>query len=102
MAEALGDPRRLSRVSTLLGHYFGWIGDQEHAIERLQHALAIACDLGDVVLQLTPNFVLGEAHFSLGNYRQATQFLRQVMAPRTGDLTYERFGWTMVPSVCSR
>jgi len=101
MAEALGDPRRLSRVSALLGHYFHWIGDPEHAIERLQHALAIARDLGDVVLQLTPNFVLGEAHFALGNYRQATQFLRQVIAFLPGDLAYERFGWTMVPSVCS-
>jgi tetratricopeptide (TPR) repeat protein len=102
MAEAMGDPRRLSQVSTLLGHYFGWIGEQEHAIERLQHALDIARDLGDVVLQLGPSFVLGEAHFALGNYRQAAQFLRQVMASLTGDLAYERFGWTMVPSVCSR
>jgi tetratricopeptide (TPR) repeat protein len=78
LAEALGDPRRLSRVSALLGHHFHWIGDHEHAIERLQHALAIACDLGDLgcmLLQLIPNFFLGEAHFALGNYRQATRAL---------------------------
>jgi tetratricopeptide (TPR) repeat protein len=102
MAEALGDPRRLSRVSARLGHYFRWIADQEHAIECSQYALAIARDLGDVLLQLTPNFVLGEAHYELGNYRQATQFLREVIASLTGDLAYERFGWTTVPSVCSR
>jgi len=37
----------------------------------------------------------------MGNYRQATQFLRQVMASLTGDLAYERFGMTAIPSVCS-
>jgi tetratricopeptide (TPR) repeat protein/class 3 adenylate cyclase len=102
MAEALGDPHRLSQVSALLGHYSWGMGDQEHAIECLQHALAIARDLGDVLLQLGPNFILGEVHQALGNYRQAIQFLQQVSTSLTGDLAYERFGWTMVPSVCSR
>jgi tetratricopeptide (TPR) repeat protein len=54
-----------------------------------------------MLLQLIPNFFLGEAHFALGNYRQATQFLRQVMASLTGDLAYERFGMTEAPSICS-
>src|SRR5262249_9380922 len=101
LAEALGESRRLTRVSALLGHYFHWMGDHEHAIKRLQHALTIARDLGDVLLQLTPNFVLGEAHRALGNYPQAIQFLWQVIAFLPDDLAYERFGWTMVPSVCS-
>jgi tetratricopeptide (TPR) repeat protein len=104
LAEALGDPRCMSRVSALLGHHFHWIGDHEHAIERLQHALAIAPDLGNhgyMLLQLIPNFFRGEAHFALGKYRQATRFLRQVMASLTGDLAYERFGMTEAPSICA-
>ena len=104
LAEALGDPRCLSRVSALLGHHFHWIGDHERAIERLQHAFAIACDLGDLgsmLLQLIPTFFLGETHFALGKYRQATRFLQQVRASLTGDLAYERFGMTAAPSICA-
>jgi tetratricopeptide (TPR) repeat protein len=104
LAETLGDPHQLSRVSAFLCHYFHWIGNHEQAIKRLQHALAIACDLSDlgyVPLQLLPDFLLGEAHFALGNYCQATQILRQVRASLTGDLAYERFGFTMVPSVAA-
>jgi tetratricopeptide (TPR) repeat protein len=89
-------------VTSYLGHYFRSVGNQERAIEYLQQALPVALDVGDLLLQISTNFVLGEAHHALGSYRVATQFFRQVIRSLQGDLAYERFGFPAPPGVAAR
>jgi tetratricopeptide (TPR) repeat protein len=47
-------------------------------------------------------FRLGQVQHSLGNYPRAMDFFRQIVAALKGDLMYERFGMTGLPSVFSR
>jgi class 3 adenylate cyclase/tetratricopeptide (TPR) repeat protein len=102
LAQALGDQRRLGRVSASMTHYF-WLACQpDGAIESGQRALEIAEALGDFPLQIDVNFHLGLAYNSLGDYRRALKCLGRNLAFLQGELVRERFGMAGLPSVFSR
>jgi class 3 adenylate cyclase/tetratricopeptide (TPR) repeat protein len=78
LAEALGDQRRLARVSDFMAANFNVLGDHERAIQRGQRAQRVLDDaaaLGVSRLQGATNFHLGAAHYSLGDYRRAIDIL---------------------------
>ncbi len=102
LAQALGDQRRLGRVSASMAHYFWAAGDPERAIIAGQRALEIAEPLGDFALRIEGNFHLGQAYHSLGDYRRALECFGRNVASLQGELVRERFGLPFLPSVHSR
>jgi tetratricopeptide (TPR) repeat protein len=102
LAQALGDQRRLGRVSASMTHYFWLACRPDRAIESGQRALEIAEALDDFPLQIDVNFHLGLAYNSLGDYRRALKCLGRNVASLQGELVRERFGLAGLPSVFSR
>jgi DNA-binding NtrC family response regulator/tetratricopeptide (TPR) repeat protein len=102
LAEALGDHRRLARISAYMAANFHALGDPDRARDSAQHALAIAVALGNFTLQLGPNFYLGLAHCSLGDYHRAIDCFRQAVAFFASTGRRERLGWLAILSVTSR
>jgi tetratricopeptide (TPR) repeat protein len=102
LAEALGDQRRLGRVYSYMTNYYRLIGEYDRALVSGQRALAIATDLGDIVLQIMIHEYLGLLYFPLGNYAQAMEVLKYNMAALTGALVHERLSLAGLPAVVSR
>jgi class 3 adenylate cyclase/tetratricopeptide (TPR) repeat protein len=81
LARELGDRRRLGLVLADMGARLRNVGDHRHALEASQQALDIAGELGDPGLQVEAKYRLAQAHFALGDLRQATSiFLETVQA----------------------
>jgi class 3 adenylate cyclase/tetratricopeptide (TPR) repeat protein len=102
LAEALNDHRRLGQIYTHMARYSWDTGDHEGAVRYGQNALTSATALGDVRLQVMANYRLGQSYYFLGNYGRAIDCLRESVAALEGELRYERFGMTGLPSVHSR
>jgi tetratricopeptide (TPR) repeat protein len=103
LAQGLDDRRRLGQVFTQMTRYFiTTMGEYDRAVASGQRALALATALGDVGLQVQVMFHLGEAHYALGDYHRALDFLRNNVRSLEGELLYERFGMVGPPSVFSR
>ena len=102
LAETLGDPYRLGWVMAYLAAHFGQICELDQALASGQRALAIAADLGDVSLTVTAQHYLGNVYRSLGDYRQAMEFLQKNVACLHGELLQELFGLHALPAVSSR
>lgn len=100
LAEMLGDHRRLGQVSAHMCYSFLWMGDMDQAIKSGRRALASA--LGDLGLEVVTNFRLGQAHFGLGEYRQAIDVLKRTIEQLQGELIRERFGLPVIPSATCR
>ncbi|HSD50572.1 MAG TPA: adenylate cyclase, partial [Candidatus Methylomirabilis sp.] len=102
LAQALGDQRRLGRVSASMTHYH-WVACQpDRAILSGQRALEIAEALGDFPLRIDVSFHLGLSYNSVGDYRRALECLNRNVASLQGELIRERFGLAGLPSVFSR
>ena len=81
LARELGDRRRLGLVLADMGARLRNVGDHRRALEASQQALEIATELGDPDLQIEATYRLAQAHFALGDLRQATSiFLSTVDA----------------------
>jgi class 3 adenylate cyclase/tetratricopeptide (TPR) repeat protein len=81
LARELGDRRRLGLVLADMGARLRNVGDHRHALQASQQALDIASELGDPGLQIEAKYRLAQAHFALGDLRQATLiFLETVQA----------------------
>jgi tetratricopeptide (TPR) repeat protein len=78
------------------------VGEYDAAIERLQHALQIANELGSVGLRAITKFHLGIVSYNLGAYRQAVAVLGENVESLHGDLVRERFGGPSAPALISR
>ena len=102
LAETLGDLYRLGWVMAYLAAHFAQICELDQALASGQRALAIAADLGDVSLTVTAQHYLGNVCRSLGDYRQAIEFLQKNVACLHGELRQERFGLHALPAVSSR
>ena len=102
LAQALGDQRRLGWGAAYMTNCFGDIGDLQRAVEVGQRALALAGTLGDAALQVVTHLFLGRVYYSLGDYPQAIDLLRQNLVALDGALLRERFGLPGLPSVTSR
>ena len=102
LATALGDQRRLGRVSASMATWFWCVGDPERALECGQRALAIAADLDDGALEAVANHRIGEAYVVLGQYRNAAESFGRNLERRTSTPARERFGMAALQSVTSR
>ena len=102
LAQALGDQRRLGRVSASMASCFWWIGDPDSTVECGQRAFAIASALGDDGLEALANHRLGEAYVVLGQHRKAIDSFRRNLEMLKGAPARERFGMGGLGSVTSR
>src|SRR5215813_7865534 len=68
LSEALGDQRRLGRISSYMVHYYTLMGDREKATESGRRGLALAQTLADFALQIQLNYYLGRAYYYMGDY----------------------------------
>jgi tetratricopeptide (TPR) repeat protein len=102
LAEALADPGRLADVSRFLATSFDFMGAYDQAIAAAQRALAIASATGDTALHALVNQRLGIVYGTPGDYRQASDCLRQTVASLEGVRRHERFGRLILPAVFSR
>ena len=102
LAESLGDQRRLGQISAYLSQSLVWVGEHERGLEAAERALSIARALHDFSLELIANYRLGQACYSLGDYRRGAAVLRATTASLREDQLLQRFGLTTLPSVLLR
>jgi cytochrome P450/class 3 adenylate cyclase/tetratricopeptide (TPR) repeat protein len=102
LADRLGDRARQGRVSASMATWYWCIGDPDRALQSGQRALAIAAALDDGALEALANHRVGEAHVSLGNYRQAIASFERNLELRTSAPSPMRFGMAALQSVTSR
>ena len=102
LAEALGDQRRLGRVTSYMTRYFSAEGDFEQALTCGQRALGLSEALGDVALQVETRFQLGREYYILGEYRSAIALFLKNVETLHGPLRGERFGLPFVASAGTR
>jgi class 3 adenylate cyclase/tetratricopeptide (TPR) repeat protein len=102
LAEALGDDRRLSRVSAFMTNCLWLLGEHDRAIEAGQRSLATAEALSDIPLQVLANFYLALTYWARGDHRRAIDSHRRVVAAIEADRMGERFGTAGCPAVLSR
>jgi tetratricopeptide (TPR) repeat protein len=100
-ARALSDQRRLARIATFMVIQCQVIGDYDGALKFGHEALTIADTLGDLSIEVVATTGLGMTHAVRGEYNDAISFLARIVALE-GDLRYERFGTTGIPSALSR
>jgi class 3 adenylate cyclase/tetratricopeptide (TPR) repeat protein len=98
-AEALGDERRLGRVSSGLANTLWITGDHAAAIAAATRALDIGQRLGDAATYITAILRLGAIHHTTGEYDKAVVYLRQGMELTGGERLRERFGMAGLASV---
>jgi class 3 adenylate cyclase/tetratricopeptide (TPR) repeat protein len=98
LATALGDQRRLGRVSVLMSNTLLWMGDNDRALASAQHALALATALRDLPLLTQAHARLGHVYYILGDYQRALDLLRQVVEAITGESSRVRFGERVGPA----
>jgi len=102
VAEALGDQRRLGRISAYLGASFRSLGEHARSIACGLRALGIAATFDDFALQVTANCYLGEVYADVADYPRAIQHLAWNGERVAGDQLYESFGVAGLPAVLSR
>jgi tetratricopeptide (TPR) repeat protein len=91
-ATALGDQRRLGRVSVLMSNTLLWMGDNDRALASSQRAFALATALGDLPLLALATIRRGHIYYTLDDYQRALDLLRQAVDTLTGESSRERFG----------
>ena len=97
LAEAGHDQQRLGLAYRQLINHFLNMGDPVRALDVGQRALALATRLDDVALQLGTRFALARVYGDLGDYRQAVDLCRNIVATHTDDLLTQLFD-TLGPS----
>lgn len=102
LARTLGDVQRLGLINSHLANYLHLTGELDSAVERAQHALAIAEQHDDLALRVVTTAYLGFTYHTLGRYRDAAHLARCNIAALRGSLEAERFGMTCLPAVYSR
>jgi class 3 adenylate cyclase/tetratricopeptide (TPR) repeat protein len=101
-AQALGDERRLGRISSGLANTLWVMGDHAAAITAAMRALDIGQRLDDVGTQATAALRLGAIHFTIGEYEKSIGYSRRAVELTAGDRQRERFGLTAIASVLAR
>jgi class 3 adenylate cyclase len=102
LAEAASDSRRLGRVFSLLAQSLRLRGEYERALEVGLEAVRIGADLGDLSIQATANFHLGQTHFQLAAHDDAHRMHGNNVTMLKGDLARQRLGMAGLPGVFSR
>ncbi len=102
LAESLGDRPRLGRLLSLLSTALWNAGESAAALRTGQRAAEIAEALDDAGLRIVANFCRGGALRSVGEYRNAADYLRRNLPLLTGDFAYQSLGLAGLASVLTR
>jgi class 3 adenylate cyclase/tetratricopeptide (TPR) repeat protein len=102
LVRALGDERRLGRLSVYMCQHLWVTGHPVEALRFGQSARAIAERLGDFPLTVGGSLYLGVACFGAGDHRQAEELLKKVLQLLEGDVHRERLGLAGFPAVMAR
>jgi tetratricopeptide (TPR) repeat protein len=102
VARTLPDEGRLGHVRAYQASYYRQRGDHARALEAGQHALQIGEKRHDVALRVTAGIYLGHTHYDVGDYRDASDRFRGVVAMLGEAHRLERFGLPYIPSVHAR
>jgi tetratricopeptide (TPR) repeat protein len=102
IALALGDERRLGRVSSVLANTLWLTGDHGAAIAAAERALDIGTRLGDEAIHAGAIVRLGAFHYTSGEYDKAIAYLRQGAELTGGERRGERLGHVGLASVIAR
>src|SRR5262245_41072192 len=102
LSQALGDQRRLGRISSYLVHYYTLMGDRAKANEASRRGLSLAQTLGDFHLQIQLNYYLGRAYYYMGDYGQAIEFHKRNIESLSIETVRERFDMECPPSILCR
>jgi tetratricopeptide (TPR) repeat protein len=79
LARELGDQRRLGLVLADMGARLRNVGEHRRALEASRQALAIAGELGEPDLQLEAKYRLAQAHFAVGDLKEATSIFEETV-----------------------
>jgi tetratricopeptide (TPR) repeat protein len=102
LADELGDRERLARVYSYLCQYFAVMHEPDKASESGERAFVLAGQTENLSLQVSSAFMLGEALYSLGDFRRCAEVLQRNVDLLQGDLRFQRFGMTGLPAALSR
>ena len=102
LANALGDERRLARVSVYIARELSAQGEHEPAVTACERAIAMARTLDDYGLEVLATLFLGQAYHCLGNYSKAVEALGRNLVPLDNPVVRERFGQIGLPFAISR
>jgi class 3 adenylate cyclase/tetratricopeptide (TPR) repeat protein len=102
LARTLDDRRRLAWASAYMISSCWLTGRLTDALTFAQTAQAIAQTLGDLRLKVVANQYLAAALWNVGDYQAAADLFQKVTGSLKGDLSRERFGQALLPSVFAR
>jgi class 3 adenylate cyclase/tetratricopeptide (TPR) repeat protein len=102
LARTLDDPRRLAWASAYMISSCWLTGRSTDALTFAQTAQAIAETLGDLRLKVVVNQYLAATLWNVGDYQAAMDLFRKVTESLKGELSRERFGQALLPSVFAR
>jgi DNA-binding NtrC family response regulator/tetratricopeptide (TPR) repeat protein len=102
LAERIGDQGRMGWISAFTAAHFWEAGEPDRAVEHGQRALAVAHARGNLRLEVVSKHFLGQANFSLGEFRRALECFQSIIQSLAGDMIRERFGGLGVLSVRTR
>jgi tetratricopeptide (TPR) repeat protein len=102
LAERIGDQGRLGWISAYMAAHFWIAGDPVRAVGPGQRALTVARARGDLRLEVIASMRMGQIHLSLGEFQHAKERFQGTIQSLEGDLSYERFGEGVLPSVFAR
>src|SRR5512132_1519437 len=90
LARALGDPRRVGRIATLMVAQCRATGAYDEAVRFGQEALSLARTLGDRSIEVVATTALGGTHAARGEFSDAVTLLERNVTLE-GNLRAERF-----------
>jgi predicted ATPase/class 3 adenylate cyclase len=102
LAESADDNRRLARVFSLLAQSLRLKGEYEQALQVGTEAVRIGSQLGDLSIQATANFHLGQTYFQLAAHDDAHRMHGNNVTMLQGNLAQQRLGMAGLPGVFSR
>ena len=102
LATALGDERRLARVSVFIARELSAQCEYEQAVTACERAIAMARTLDDYGLEVMATLQVGWAYNCLGNYLKAVEALRRNLVPLDNPVVRERLGGFGLPFAASR
>jgi class 3 adenylate cyclase/tetratricopeptide (TPR) repeat protein len=102
LARTLDDSRRLAWASAYMISSCWLTGRLTDALAFAETAQAIAETLGDFRLKVVADQYLAAARWNVGDYQAATDLFRKVTESLKGELSRERFGQALLPSVFAR
>jgi class 3 adenylate cyclase/tetratricopeptide (TPR) repeat protein len=100
LAAELGDAGRLARINSYLCTYFAATYNPHRAVECGERAYTLAEGIGDLGLKVSSTFMLGEALYSLGDFRRSAMMFNRNIDTLRGR-GHQRFGMAGFPAALS-